>query len=342
MTSLAVKPNKIERSEPNLTDQSSLTDCRFLTDNNIKSRIDFLKLQFKTLSRDEFDWLLEKLTQYLFGLGIKRLKQKPGSPHFEFGEKLQTADRTRKICGSLKWKSSQRVLQLEMTGVACNYANTHEQYFFPLLEFAKHFEVIIKRIDIAVDSFTKTHSFRFMQQSLSKGDYFPKSGKKPGVKKHKNDEGRTITIGSLASNKIFNGYEKGKYEGYPKNSVEYDLWCRHEVKLFGRKNYVIPLDVILNPDEYFVGAFPRANRKVLKGVPARCIKREVIKNMDSTMRKKVEHAKNFTGLLFDALKQRGLNDSKIVNIVRRSSERNRLNLPSFISEADLENYPFKP
>jgi len=63
-------------------------------------------------------------------------------------------------------------------------------------------------------------------------------------------KGRTVYVGKLKNGKALCVYEKGKQLG--------DLDSKHvrfEVRL-GNRDRVIPLDVLTNPDKYFVGAYP--------------------------------------------------------------------------------------
>ncbi len=63
-------------------------------------------------------------------------------------------------------------------------------------------------------------------------------------------QGRTVTFGIRASGKFCRFYEKGKQLG-----VVESMWVRAEVE-FKASDRVIPLDILLEPQNYFAGAYP--------------------------------------------------------------------------------------
>lgn len=63
-------------------------------------------------------------------------------------------------------------------------------------------------------------------------------------------KGRTMYVGKLKHGKTLCVYEKGRQLGMPDSD-----WTRFEVRL-GNRDRVIPLSVLTNPDEAFVGAYP--------------------------------------------------------------------------------------
>jgi phage replication initiation protein len=68
--------------------------------------------------------------------------------------------------------------------------------------------------------------------------------------KRPSGKGRTLTVGQRTSSKFARFYEKGRKEG-DKNSN----WCRCEIE-FKNTSTVIEPEVLLNPTEFFVGAYP--------------------------------------------------------------------------------------
>ncbi|MBF4448181.1 replication protein, partial [Vibrio anguillarum] len=74
------------------------------------------------------------------------------------------------------------------------------------------------------------------------------------------DKGRTLYVGQRQNGKLFRGYEKGKQM----KSIEYPDWVRLEVQI-GNKSRVIPLDILIDSDAYFTGAYP-ALASVLENV----------------------------------------------------------------------------
>ncbi|MGJ8693948.1 MAG: replication initiation factor domain-containing protein [Thalassotalea sp.] len=329
-----------KRSAPNVTDQFTITDCHYLESHKIKSRVDFLTIQFKPKTENEFNLTLNNIHQYLLSLGLQATSSKPNLKYFDEGMLLQAIDETKSYCGSLKWRHCFSVLQLEITGKGCSYINTQEQYFFPLLELSQTINAEIRRIDLAVDSFTLKHGLRYMQQAYSRGLYSPASGVKPNKETIATSSGKSIIIGSRHSTKQILGYEKGKHGGFPKNSDEYKKWFRFEVRLRSRTGQTIPLEVLLNPDEYFVGAYPKANARILKDVLPRSIKREVLKTVDKSLNDKLDYARHQIGKTIYGAVNRGMTDEVIVSKIIRKGKKDNIAYPSFITQEDLNNYPF--
>jgi phage replication initiation protein len=65
-----------------------------------------------------------------------------------------------------------------------------------------------------------------------------------------NGRGRTLYIGSRESGKYARFYDKGKKEGDKES-----LWTRAEIELKS-SDRLIPLDILLTPSDYFLGAYP--------------------------------------------------------------------------------------
>lgn len=68
--------------------------------------------------------------------------------------------------------------------------------------------------------------------------------------KKPNGKGRSVYIGLRRNGKLCRAYEKGRAEGDADSE-----WLRIEVEFRNNKR-VIPLDVLLDPSSYFVGAYP--------------------------------------------------------------------------------------
>jgi phage replication initiation protein len=115
----------------------------------------------------------------------------------------------------------------------------------------------ISRIDLAHDDFDGENlSVEWASdQWASNGFAFREGGRPPEIQRlgnwdKPNGKGRTLTIGSRSSSKYVRFYEKGRKEG-DKDSQ----WCRCEIE-FKNTNTVIRPEVLLNPSEFFVGAYP--------------------------------------------------------------------------------------
>ncbi|KVC97396.1 phage replication protein [Burkholderia ubonensis] len=68
--------------------------------------------------------------------------------------------------------------------------------------------------------------------------------------KKPNGKGRSVYIGLRRNGKLCRAYEKGREQGDAESE-----WLRVEVEFRNNKR-VIPLDVLLDPSSYFVGAYP--------------------------------------------------------------------------------------
>lgn len=329
------------RSEENNTDQFTITDCDHLTHNNVKSRIDYLTIQLKPTTDLEFQLSSEVLISWLNKIGIGVTSSEPELKYFDQGCLLRSIDLAHTYCGAIKWNDTHDLIQLELSGQGCHYANTHNTYFFIFNEFAKSMQVKVKRLDIAVDTFEKKHGLRYVQQAYSRGLYSPATGSTPKRKDHSSDTGKSIIIGSRHSHKHVICYEKGKQLKFPVSSMEYERWFRHELRLIARASQPIPFDALFNPDEYFLGAFPKAHRRLIKNVEPRCIKREVIKATDKVLTDKLAYAKHQVGKTIYGAVERGLDSEIIVKTIMRKGKKDNICYPSFITEEDLNSYIFK-
>jgi len=329
------------RSAPNITDQLAVTDCTFLTVNEVKSRIDCLHIQFKPKNEIEFKYVSKVLIDWLNEVGIKSINSEPNLKYFEHGCLLKANDQTNAACGAIKWNENYDVIQVELPGKGCSYINTSDAYFSVIKELEQTTEVFIKRLDIAVDTYEQKHGLRFIQQSYSKGYYSAKTGKIPLRENYSSPTGKSICIGSRHSHKKFIGYEKGKQLKFPEGSIEFLYWFRHEVRFKGSKSHCIPIDALFNPDDFFVGAYPKANRRILKSATPRVIKREVIKLVDKCLKKGLSYANHQVGKTIFCAVERGMEDKVIVQTIMRPGKKDNLCYPSFVSKADKENYMFE-
>jgi len=340
-TGVNQKTMNISRSASNITDQLAVTDCAFLMINEVKSRIDYLTVQFKPKNEVEFKYVSNVLIDWLNKIGIKSISTEPNLKYFDHGCILKANDQTNSPCGAIKWNENYDVIQVELSGKGCSYVNTNNAYFSVIKELTQTTEVFIKRLDIAVDTFEKKHDLRFIQQSFSKGLYTSKTGGTPLRENYSSPTGRSICIGSRHSHKQLLGYEKGKQLKFPKDSKEYLYWFRHEVRLKGSKGQCIPIDALFNPDDYFVGAYPKVNRRILKSATPRVIKREVIKIVDKNLKDGLAYAKHQVGKTIHCAVERGMEDKVIVQTIMRPSKKDNLCYPSFVSKEDKENYMFE-
>jgi len=115
----------------------------------------------------------------------------------------------------------------------------------------------ISRIDLAHDDFDGAYlSVDWADAKWDMNGFSFKEGGRPpeiqhvGNWKRPSGKGRTLNIGQRTSSKFCRFYEKGKKEGDKES-----LWCRCEVE-FKNTSMFIPPEVLLNPSQYFCGAYP--------------------------------------------------------------------------------------
>jgi phage replication initiation protein len=128
----------------------------------------------------------------------------------------------------------------------------------------------ISRIDLAHDDFDgDTLSVDWAEKQWWDGGYiFKKGGRPPEIQKLGNwnrpsGKGRTVTIGQRTSSKFCRFYEKGKKEG-----DKASIWCRCEVEFKNTSMIILP-EVLLNPLQYFCGAYPCFGEFVQVDTPRR-------------------------------------------------------------------------
>lgn len=333
---IIIKPFKVTASHKNIQEnrglgfgftlQTGKTDCPYLVNNKIKSRIDYLTIQFKCSDNEDFKSVRTKIEKWLKELRIRVTSSKPSLKYFDSGALLNSYDVDIQRCGSLKWKSNCRLLQLELTGYACELINMHSDYFFPLIEISKSISAEIKRIDIALDDKTGKYNIRFAQKRFSSGAFNAKTGAKPLKENIKSNSGRTMYIGSKRSNKQMVVYEKGKQLELPKNHTDFNNWTRHELRLKARSDAPIPLDILLKPDDYFVGSYPRVYQRMLKVAEPRNVTRETITRCGSFLSKKLKNLKRQYGSSITLAKQ-SMTDAEIIKEIERVNHKFQPSLP---------------
>ena len=341
----AQKPDITLGSTPNNIDQTIVTDCNYLSEMNIKSRVDYVIVNFEVDSINEFDVIKSTIVPWLQCTGIvpscskPHLGQNRSLNHFSDGQLLVSSNPISQVCGAIKWNQNKSIFRVELSGRACERINTYQDYFFVIQDLADNHRAIVRRLDIAVDDLTGKYNIRSTQQAVSKGLYNSKTGQKPLYTPIKKGNERTILIGSNKSSKSMCIYEKGKQMGLPSDHPDYLKHTRHEIRFIGRKNFVIPIESLFQPDDYFVWAYPRAHTRIIKNTTPRCIKREVIEQVDMSLEKKLKYARRQIGPSV-LLAQQRLTDSEIINAMSRKAMNNQASYPDFITANDLAILPY--
>lgn len=146
-----------------------------------------------------------------------------------------------------------------LTGMGCKLAD--ENWESRLHHWLDNVSVDgrITRIDLAHDDFNGEYSSFDWADEQESNDRFllPKTRNRPactyaGEFKHGDplNKGLTLYVGSRKNGKVIRCYEKGKQLGDTSSA-----WFRSELEIHAKKR-LIPFDILLNPTEYFCGAYP--------------------------------------------------------------------------------------
>lgn len=170
----------------------------------------------------------------------------------------------------------------------------------------------ITRIDLAHDDF-KGRTFNIQKAiTWSEEGLFNSSGRPPN--RHLRDdfdsgEGKTFYIGKRGNDKFTRIYEKGKKAGDPNSP-----WCRAEVE-FRARDKTIPIDIFINPDIYFAGAYKAFSFLSLE--QSRFASQQ--KEKDISLEKTKQWAKSACGQLINLLCLLYKEDhEKVISELRRS------------------------
>jgi len=171
-------------------------------------------------------------------------------------------------------------------------------------------EVRITRCDVACDVYEGTVDVDDCVSWYKAGEFITR-GRAPksstagdwigGVR------GRTFYVGDSKNGKLLRCYEKGKELGDFESP-----WVRFEVQ-FGKRDRVIPFDILTDPDLYFVGAYP-AMERVLQGAGERI--KTIIKEAFISVGVMCTHLKRTYGKYLHVLQQGGVSDTDMVEAIR--------------------------
>ncbi|MGR5267711.1 replication initiation factor domain-containing protein [Vibrio astriarenae] len=207
----------------------------------------------------------------------------------------------------------------------------------------------ITRCDVAYDDFEGTNTIRQLRKQYVNGMFItrgkpPKYGyietgslstsddkKKCGLVA---DGGATFYVGDRRNGKLFRGYEKGKQL----KSADYPKWVRLEVQ-FGNKSRVIPLEILIEPDSFFTGAYPALSHVVAapcKIIPiTRVIANASLDRFMDTARKQYGKFVNFLKVIYE-------DNDKVVELMTKGLTAQdipeRLNMPcNSLTQMELEH-----
>ncbi|WP_317627962.1 replication initiation factor domain-containing protein [Vibrio sinaloensis] len=191
----------------------------------------------------------------------------------------------------------------------------------------------LTRVDIALDDFEGNVTIEDIKQKYVDGQFItrgtpPKAGEfigyqgmSPADRKKCGlipDAGHTFYVGARENGKIFRAYDKAsqmKCEKYPN-------WNRFEVQI-GNRFRVIPFDVLVNPDQYFAGAYP-ALASLIEDVEPLAI---------ST-------ARVLCNTAFDnAIKYARVQYGKLINLMRQVYDKDQQILDVLTKDLDITDIP---
>jgi len=267
-----------------------------------KSLIDLIKVVFPIKDKQQIIDVKHWLSIWLRGIGISISTTKATLRHHGHGVKLFPLDESNDCCGALKWDESKGSFQLELTGAGCHYVNVSPLGFVPVYALLVNFAGKITEVDIAVDDYTGKFNLRYLQKAYSAGDYNPKRGQPPT----RNPKGKypgTEYLGNSGSHKSICVYEKWRELGLPKSHPLYGLWTRHELTLRRKNKHVIGFDVLTHPDCYFVGAYEKMHRRLIKNVKPRNVVREKSVELTNSFSKSVAYCKYSYGRVIKKVTQ---------------------------------------
>ncbi|VTY36509.1 Replication initiation factor [Xylophilus ampelinus] len=215
------------------------------------SKIDWLNATFDTPAMS-----VRGLLAFVDGLMAGTLSAKLDGGLFGFTERhrltAQLADGARVEVGAiaLGGESQKGRWLLQLNGRGCGLVND----WASLQQLLEDLGAEISRVDIAADFLKGEHTVDDALDLYHEGAFISR-GRNPdldtqGAWHAEGKKGRTVYIGKLKNGKTLCVYEKGKQL----KDLDSD-WTRYEVRL-GNRDRVIPLDVLTNPDRYFVGAYP--------------------------------------------------------------------------------------
>ena len=214
------------------------------------------KLDWMNVTFDHPPMSLHGLLEFVSDCMSGPLSAKLDGGLFGFTERwrlsLRTADGSLIEVGAVAMggESQKGRWLLQLTGKGCGLVTDWPS----LQELLEGFNATLSRIDLAVDFLDGEYTVDDAVDLYEDGAFINR-GRNPefdaqGAWNENGKKGRTVYIGKLKNGKSLCVYEKGKQL----NDLA-SKWNRFEVRL-GNRDRVIPLDVLTNPDKYFVGAYP--------------------------------------------------------------------------------------
>lgn len=260
------------------------------------------------VSDTEYMWVLSEKLQEMLGFGITRKAKSKGN---KFYESMYLLGSESAEYGAVHYGGQRDTVLIELKGLGCNLAA--EGWENRMYEFLKNaIRARITRCDLALDFFNGEYT---PEQALLDHDngHFNNHNMQPkrecrGTSWQKEDQtGKTLYIGRVKNARYVRIYEKGRQLG-DKDSP----WVRFEIQ-FNHGDIEIPFEILQDSGGYFAGAFPIC--QTFKNMPEakRIAVRE--KTLNLTFEHKVRHGKNAVGALVRFMRDVGLDDGQIVEML---------------------------
>lgn len=260
------------------------------------------------VSDNEYMWVLSQKLEEILGFGITHKCKSKGNKFYNMMFRLgsESAD-----YGEVHYGGQRDTVLIELKGLGCNLASDGwENRFFDFLQNA--IRPRITRCDLALDFFDGGYS---PEQALLDHDngFFdnhnmrPKSEMIGSAWRREDGTGKTFYVGRKKNAKFVRVYEKGRQLGDKESN-----WCRFEIQ-FNHGDIEIPLDILKHSGGYFSGAFPICRTFKNMSHERRISVRE--KTLNLTFGHKVKHGKNAVGALMRFMRDVGLDDGQIVEML---------------------------
>jgi len=302
------------------------------------TKIDYCSIEFKVDSISMLASLKGRLIDLVRSYNIRVGSKKPHSmANFDDGNLLYSDSSTidKKSAGSLKWQIKKGLVKIEFNGSQCEKIYLNSKGFRDIYTFAVINDAVLRRLDICCDDVSGKYNIRRAKQDYSSGKYNGNTGAKPKSESIKS-VGSTFYIGSKLSYKFLRIYDKWAELSLTESHPLYKVWTRHELVLKNQGKIKIPLKALLNPDEIFLGAYPKAHRKFMKGVTPISIERIASIKVSSTVYKKLISLKKQRGRIIKTVRDIFVDDKKLLDVLCRNGVSASLNIPEFTSKEDVK------
>lgn len=252
-----------------------------------KRTIDILKSV--CVNDTEYIATMSEILMDIFGFGVTE-KLGKGRYFYQVFYRLGTE---KANYGTVHIGGQRDTILVELTGTACQAAKAGwEQRLYDFLKKAVRPQ--ISRCDVACDLFQGEYKPEMAMLDHDKG-LFAINNRKPKSEcigtawRYEDGTGKTFAVGKRGNARYFRCYEKGRQLGDPES-----LWVRPEVEFRRQKDFIVPLEILIYPGEYFAGAYPALEKIV--SAPANRIETATQK-ANITFDSRLMHGKNQVGRL---------------------------------------------